>query len=772
MYKYKKAADSSMYLGPLMRALSSEVNLQILSVLRSGSFHPRELARILQKDESDVSRRLKNLERLGLVEGKWVRVEGRNIRVYSLKAEEIRIDFRPGELRVEIGDKAYYKFPIRWETRPEVDLFVGRRKEIETLKNSKGVIVVYGIAGMGKTTLVANAFPEAYWYSMTGMEDFDYLAWQLGLFLNSLEWPDLIDYLRSGGKEEGEVLKLILEGLNVTKGTVAIDDLHRCGDEKVFRMLSYLVPRLRHGRIILTTRVKPNLGMEGVTYLRLKGLEPREAYQLVQLKGKKISPEDFAGIYELTLGHPFAINLLLESPNVWDKGGDNFFDFLFNEIYQKLNEDERMMLSILAIFDESLEYKALKSLYEKKNAFSVLYALLRRGLVERRGEEYSIHELLRGFVRDVANVDEKAYYGAHSDYLARKMSPPDFLRAMKYAIASGDSERVRELVALRIRRMGQVVADFPKAYLRILSPLPDAPAVKLEIGTIYFRKGFFEKAKRLWLEAEGELEGILRLEVESLLTDICVELGDLDCAGEYLGKTEALAEVLDDPYGWLSYHMRRTKYEFYRGNLREALESAFRELKAVRKLGGIEEEPLVLLHIGDIHSELGNHDEAIRYYTSVLDLSRAYGIRFLEYTSYMELTKVYYNLKNYEKAVEYATKALDYFLEIRNYRGAADTLAYRCISRIGMGELEKAELDAKELVRIAHSTNYPLAWAGYIFLGAVEEGRERDGSEYYRIAERHLKDNRWLYEAVLEELGKVFDVLVIRESRERPGKER
>jgi predicted transcriptional regulator len=54
----------------LLKVLSSEVNLQILSILRSGSFNPRELARILQRDESDVSRRLKALERVGLIEGR------------------------------------------------------------------------------------------------------------------------------------------------------------------------------------------------------------------------------------------------------------------------------------------------------------------------------------------------------------------------------------------------------------------------------------------------------------------------------------------------------------------------------------------------------------------------------------------------------------------------------------------------------------------------------------------------------------------------------
>ena len=201
--------------------------------------------------------------------------------------------------------------------------------------------------------------------------------------------------------------------------------------------------------------------------------------------------------------------------------------------------------------------------------------------------------------------------------------------------------------------------------------------------------------------------------------------------------------------------MEKTKYEFYRGNLREALESAFKELRIVKELGDIEEEPLVMLHIGDIYSEMGDAENAVRYYKSALELSRTYGIRFLEHTSYMELAKAYYGLGEYGKSMEYATRAADYFMRIRNYRRAVDAMAYRCVSYIGRGELKEAEKDAKELIKIAHSTDYPLAWAGYIFLGTIYEFRGENGSEYFEIARKHLEDNEWLYRAVLEEVGKI-----------------
>ena len=751
-----------MEIQPLLKVLSSEVNLQILSVLRSGSFHPRELARILQRDESDISRRLKKLERLGLVEGKWVRIGGKNVRVYSLKVGELTIGFEPGGVRLKAGQERTYEFYAGRKVGPKVDLFVGREEELKTLKESRGVIVVYGIAGIGKTSLVAKAFPHAYWYSATGMEDFNYIVWQLGLFLNSIGWPTLMEYLRSGGRNEGELLRLVQEGLEQTGGTFVIDDLHKCEDEKIFRMLSYLAPRLERGRVVVTTRIKPNLGTEGVTYIQLRGLSLDEVHRLVRLRGKDLSPREFAELYELTLGHPLAINLLLEGGEFKRKGEGGLFDFLFNEVYQRLSEDERRMLSILSLFDEPLGYGAIRFLYGSKNTFPVLYSLMKRGLVERRGESYFIHEMIKGFARGLGEADEKSLYRRYVGYLIETPTPKNFLLAFKYAVKAGARDKVRDLILLRIRKLKRIVTDFPTSYLKLLSEIKDDPHAKLEIGMIYFQKGLFERAKELWLDAEPNLEGPFGVEVNSLLADLYIELGDLKEAGRYLERTRRLADELNDPYSGLSYYIEKTKYEYYLENYSEALKSALKELEVVREIGDIEEEPLVLLHIGDIYSEMGNYKKALLYYEEALKLSKAYGMRFLEHTSYMELTKVHYGLGNYAQAVEYGTKAVDYFLKVRNYRRAVDSMAYRCVSYIALGELDKAENDAQELVRIAQSTGYPLGWAGYIFMGAVQKLRGKDGDEYFDMGREKLREYAWLYDAVLEELGKIFDTSSLR----------
>ncbi|MBO8175472.1 MAG: tetratricopeptide repeat protein [Thermococcus sp.] len=746
----------------LMKVLSNEVNLQILSILKSGSFNPRELARILQRDETDISRRLRMLERLGLVEGKWVRVRKKNIRVYSLKVGEVKISFEPGEVIIKTSEDKSYEVPLLESKIPKVETFFGRETEIKTLLSSKKpVIVIYGIAGIGKTALAAKVFEDAFWYQMSEVDSFDYFVWQIGLFLNTLDYSLLLEYLRSGGREERDIFELILEGVENTKAKIVVDDVHKCSDEKILKLLSFLALRIRKGRLVLISRERLHLGAsENILYFQLKGLSLKDAYTLLRAKGIYLDASDFVEVYSLTKGHPLALTLFAEAYKENQKiKTENFFNFLFSEVYQHLTPDEKLMVQIISLFDEPLEYDAIKAMYRKKNSFVVLYSLLNKGIVEKRGEVYFLHDLLKGFAREVREIDEREYYLRYLDYLLKKRTAKNFLTAFRYAVKLGDEEKIKSLVELRVRKFKRVVQDFPDAYMKILFQIKNNPYAKKELGHIYFQKGFFKKALKLWLEVKGDVDGIHKADVVSSLADVYMELNNFKEAEKYLKELESIAERSDDPEIKFWYYVELTKFYFFMEKLEDSLKSSFKELEIIREMEPYPElESLVLLHIGDIYTRIGKFEEGIKYYLQSLEIARAYNLTFMEHTSYMELTKGYYQLENYNKVVEYANRAVDYFLKVRNYRRAVDALSYRCVAHIGLRNLDSAESDAEEMIRIAQSTNYPLGWAGYIFLGAVKELNGEDGKEYFEIGKERLKEYTWLYDAVLEELGKVFDV--------------
>ena len=743
----------------IIKTLSNETNLQILSILRSGTFNPRELARILQKDESDISRRLRLLERLGIVEGRWIRAGNKNIKVYSLKVDEVRISFEPGEVVIQTSRNGRYEIPIPESKIPKVENFFGREDEIKLLSSpEKRVIVIYGIAGIGKTSLAARVFWDAFWYQVSELDSFDYFIWQIGLFLNSAGYSTLLEYLRGGGREERDILELVLDGIESTGMKLVVDDLHKCTDEKILRLLAFIAGRMEHGLLVILSREKPRLGIVDATYIRLKGLDLKSAYSLIKSRGVKIDLADFVDIYQLTMGHPLALNLFAEAYIEKNEiRPEKFFDFLFWEVYQALNRDERLMLQLLGLFDEPVEYGAIKHVYPKKNAFVVLYSLLNKGLVEKRGELYFLHDLLRNIVKETPEVDEREYCSRYIDYLIEKKNIKDFLRALRYAVRLKDRDKFRELIELRLRRFKRIIQDFPDAYMKVLLQLENDPYVRKELGHIYFQRGFFEKAIRLWLDVEDKLEGIHRADVVSSLADVYMELENFEEAEKYLRELEKIADESEDLEIKLWYHVELTKFKYYMDDPEGALESAFKELEIIRRMEPYPElESLILLHIGDIYLGMEKPEESLKYYHHALEIARANSLPFMEHLAHMELSKAHFTAEDYRKSVEHAGKAVEYYLRVRNYRRAVDALAYRCLSYIGLNLPDRGEKDAEEMIKIAQSTDYPLGWAGYIFLGAAKSLKDEDGAEYLRRGKEKLKKHPWLYDAVLKELGRVY----------------
>ncbi len=753
----------------LMKALSNEVNLQILSILKSGSFNPRELAKILQRDETDVSRRLRTLEKLGLVEGRWVRVRGKNVRIYSLKVGEVKISFEPGQVVVHTSKDRNYEVHLLDDKLPKLETFVGREEEIKELTSTeKSVVIIYGIAGIGKTALAAKVFGDAFWYQMSEVDSFDYLIWQVGLFLNTLGYSPLLEYLRGGRREERDIFELTLDGLEKTGAKIVFDDVHKCLDEQIFRLFSFLASRVRKAKVVLISRERPNLGIsDNILYFHLKGLNLKDAYKLLKAKGTTFELSEFARIYHITKGHPLALNLFAEA---YQKGrtikADNFFDFLFNEVYHHLSSDERHILQIISLFDEPLEYEALKALYEKKNVFVVLYSLTNKGVIEKRGDTYFLHDLLRGFVKKVREISEKEYYSKYIGYLLKKQTVKDFLVAFRYAIKLGDEEKIKYLIELRLRRFKLVIQDFPDTYMKSLVQIKENPYAKKELGHVYFHKGFLDKALKLWLEVKDNVDGIHRADTISSLVDVYIELNNPEEAGKYLKELESIAEKSSDLEIKFWYYVELTKFCFYMEKPEDALRSAFEELKIVRKMELYPEiESAVLLHVGDIYIEMEKEEEALKYYLQALNIAEAYSLAFMENLTKMELTKIYFLLKDYERAIKYGKEAAEYFIRVRNYRRATDVLSYRCITYIALRKIDEAEKDAEEMIRIAQSTDYPLGWAGYIFIGVAKMLKGEDGREYIEEGRKHLEKYPWLYDAVLQELGRVFDTSLL----DKPG---
>lgn len=109
-----------------LRKIFRKNALNILSVLRVSLLSPREIAKTLDVHETKVARELKRLEELGIVRSSWTRVGNRNVKLYSLAVDGLKITFSREGVKVCLESSKYGKIsiPISGKTAlPKVSVF-------------------------------------------------------------------------------------------------------------------------------------------------------------------------------------------------------------------------------------------------------------------------------------------------------------------------------------------------------------------------------------------------------------------------------------------------------------------------------------------------------------------------------------------------------------------------------------------------------------------------------------------------------------------------
>jgi tetratricopeptide (TPR) repeat protein len=355
----------------VLKLLGNKVNAQIIVMLRGNPLSPRDLSEHLGKDEADIVRRLRVMQKSGLLRSDWGNRLGKNVKLYSLTANAIDIDIQREGMRIQYkkrstsrktGTKVHLtREPVDSTVSRESDkkpeqYIVGRKEELEILHNEKiNFSFIVGVAGMGKTSLARkfvtehitqmqglshidkNAMPKGnnktdsshllFWHTFKEIDTFTYLLGRLAVFLSNNNINDLVEYLDShqiNSVQDAESLDVLTNALHKLDDFVLVlDDYHKVKDEKILILLKHIhqqynseqneAPETK-GKVLVLSRFRPPFFVEGLhsKELLLSGLTLKDSIEMMISKfgiGYRVDQRTMKNLWEKYGGHPMVIKI-------------------------------------------------------------------------------------------------------------------------------------------------------------------------------------------------------------------------------------------------------------------------------------------------------------------------------------------------------------------------------------------------------------------------------------------------------------------------------
>ena len=230
-------------------------------------------------------------------------------------------------LESALEGKDEFPYVSTLDTITEPDIFVNREKEMDFLKKNiddgKKLLVVSGIKGIGKTSLVWKVLKtyegkkNIMWYSAHDWDSARSMMEALSDFYVRLGRNEMKKLLRiSKDMDIGISAGSLIKDIQDSDSVVVIDNVFDLKRE-VMQLLHMICENSRNinGAIfILITRdreglmASPCLGNLGGNDLVIKGLEYDKAMMLMKQMG--MEPDESERVFAMTQGHPLALKLV------------------------------------------------------------------------------------------------------------------------------------------------------------------------------------------------------------------------------------------------------------------------------------------------------------------------------------------------------------------------------------------------------------------------------------------------------------------------------
>lgn len=630
---------------------------------------------------------------------------------------------------------------------PEGRPFFGRAGELAALRawlriDPRPVAIVIGVAGIGKSVLVAKALEDAaapvLHRRLYPYDDAHGILSSAADFLARQGRRRLKSVLAHPAYDPVEAIAVLREDL--AGCVLALDDLHACPPAE--GILASLVEKEPPFKILVASRTQPafydrgDLSAGGILEVPLGGLDPVAAEELLVHRRTDLDAGQRAHVLHVTQGHPLALELFAASG--LDAGAVETERFILETVLEGLDDVSEETLKTFAILR-----RPAKSPEALGATVAQLRHLLKRAVLQHREEGYLLHDLVKEFYlgrmlepeRRKAHARAAGYWEDRGDALeaahhlleARELEAASNL-ILEHGEAYAEGARAGELEAcllglpssLRPLRMLAETQMFLGKYdearttleglLRRGSP-EERLRARVHLGRIRTREGEYAVAQRLLAVAarEAGTMGVPSLEGEALraLGGVERRLGNLGVAIDYLSRSTLL---LDDA----SRERTRALTDLgaaliARGDLagaRARLEEGQRlARKGSRELAAIENNLAIIL------SQEGKPQDAARAFERSAEVALGAGeVRFASY-ALANAADNFLRLDATDAASTCASRALELASTIRDPVAVSTARANLGLVAARRGEWSRAEQELLASVDLIAGLDNPYSLA-------------------------------------------------------------
>jgi tetratricopeptide (TPR) repeat protein len=530
-------------------------------------------------------------------------------------------------------------------TSPRSERFCGRELEKKSISEAieRGrVVVIQGIAGIGKTALASRVCSDVkkkrsvFWYEFRRWHSLWGLLSDLSKFLEAMSAKNLGNYLKAEGSlDMGKVASALEEDLETERAALFFDDFQMANEEimEFFRHLGSIAKRNKELAIIVLTReFNPFYDRKDVEVdhhveeFQISGLDKVSSRELL---GEGIDEFDrFDEVYAATQGHPLFLELLSSVPVIGTKPRLKYIDqFIEEEIYAELEREEKMMMKVSSVFENPVHISKL--LFDESLDIEIFFKLKKKALIGILEDgRVQVHDMIRKpFMSMLTPQERERYHLWAAESLLKEEEEILQIEAVHHLLVTGDHSWAARVLEEKGERL--VENGFDEELLLLLMEFDPRLMEQKEKAVIMEREGDI-------LRSRGQIDDSVKKYKESRTS---YDKGD---------DTEGLART------------GRKIGSVYRsiGKFEEGLKAYTKALSVIGKDSETIEAARVMGGIGSIMARKGRFEKAVEYLLKDLAIAKDKGDRKEIARVFNRLSYIFYETGAHDKALEFQKMSL------------------------------------------------------------------------------------------------------------------